>query len=107
MPSDLLDLLDRPGRRSVGWPHDSDGEVAGGAVADFFFVISRRDGARSADRPARAGAAAAGRRRHLRFSLAPACADPRGMNAFSASSALRSAFQLVPASPCFSWTRNP
>jgi hypothetical protein len=34
-----------------------DGEVAGGAVADFFFVISslrRDDGARSADRPARA-----------------------------------------------------
>ena len=34
-----------------------DGEVAGGAVADFFFVISssgRDDGARSAERPARA-----------------------------------------------------
>ena len=70
MPSDLLDLLDRPGRCSGGWPHNSDGEVAGGAVADFFFVISssRRDGARSSARPARAGAAAAGRRRHLLFS---------------------------------------
>ena len=44
-----------------------DGEVGGGAVVDFFFVISIRAdaGARSSARPARAGAAAAGRRRHL------------------------------------------
>jgi hypothetical protein len=34
----LLDLLDRLGRCSGRWPHD--GEVAGGAVADSFFVIS-------------------------------------------------------------------
>src|ERR1035437_6195842 len=34
----LLDLLGPPGRRSGCWPHD--GEVAGGAVADFVLVIS-------------------------------------------------------------------
>jgi hypothetical protein len=40
----LLDLLGPPGRCSGCWPHD--GEVAGGAVADSFLVISgsgRRD----------------------------------------------------------------
>ena len=35
----LLDLLGPPGRCSGCWPHD--GEVAGGAVADFVLVISR------------------------------------------------------------------
>ena len=34
MPTDLLDLLEPPGRRSGCWPHD--GEVAGGAVASSF-----------------------------------------------------------------------
>src|SRR5580704_7901910 len=38
MPTDLLDLLGPPGWCSGCWPHD--GEVAGGAVADSFFVIS-------------------------------------------------------------------
>jgi hypothetical protein len=38
MPTDLLDLLGPPGWCSGCWPHD--GEVAGGAGADSFFVIS-------------------------------------------------------------------
>ena len=38
MPTDLLDLLGPPGWCSGCWPHD--GDVAGGAVADSFFVIS-------------------------------------------------------------------
>jgi hypothetical protein len=39
MPTDLLDLLGPPGWCSGCWPHD--GEVAGGAVADSFFVKIR------------------------------------------------------------------
>jgi hypothetical protein len=39
MPTDLPDLLGPPGWCSGCWPHD--GEVAGGAVADSFFVIFR------------------------------------------------------------------
>ena len=35
----LLDLLGPPGRCSGCWPHD--GEVAGGAVANFTLVIFR------------------------------------------------------------------
>ena len=43
MPTDLLDfLVGPPGRCSGSWPHD--GEVAGGAVADFLFVISGSGG---------------------------------------------------------------
>jgi hypothetical protein len=41
MQSDLLDLLDRPGRCSGSLAARFDGEVAGGTVADSFFVIFR------------------------------------------------------------------
>jgi len=39
MQSDLLDLLDRPGRCSGSRPPGFDGEVAGGAVAESILVI--------------------------------------------------------------------
>ena len=67
MPSYLLDLLDRPGRCVGSRPQDLEGEGGGGG-GPLCLVISIRDRrcSRSAERPARAGAAAAGRR--LRFS---------------------------------------
>ena len=52
MPYDLLDLLDRPGWLQRQLAARFDGEVAGGAVANSFFVISssrRGDGGRQID----------------------------------------------------------